>query len=70
MVQKLLKTLEDDVDGRARILAFLDAIEGAVAEKGSTASSTALAAILSVKRYSRDRAPSFKILLEHLALVL
>ena len=26
--------------------------------------------LLEVKKYSRDRAPSFKLLLEHLALVL
>lgn len=70
-VQTLLKDLEDEVAGaRARILAFLDALEESAAEKGSTTAATALTEILGVKRYARDRAPSFKLLLEHLAAVL
>ncbi len=70
-VATLLKGLEEELaDGRARILAFLDALEEAAAEKGSAAAAQTLTEILAVKRYARDRAPSFKLLLEHLAAVL
>ena len=69
-VQTLLKNLDDEEGGRARILAFLDALEETAAARPRAAAVQALTEILSMKRYARDRAPSFKLLLEHLALVL
>lgn len=69
-VATLLKDLGDEENGRDRALVFLDALEEAAAERGSAVAATALTEILCAKRYARDRAPSFKLLLEHLALVL
>jgi len=54
---------------KARIFAFVDAVERAAA-KNIKAHPGALEEILGVKKYMRDRAPSLKLLLEHLALVL
>ena len=76
-VQGLLKKAEEDASKRT-LVAFLDELERGVAEarelkpntREDKESALALSEILEVKRYSRDRAPSFKLLLEHLALVL
>ncbi len=75
MLQELEREKEQKEDAsepllaKERIMAFLDALEcigaGAVGKNAF-----ALSEILTVKQYSRDRAPSFKLLLEHLALVL
>ena len=79
LVQAMLKALQKEKDDKAdspeplrekeRIMEFLSALErslaGTVRQNGD-----ALAEVLTAKRYSRDRAPSLKLLLEHLALVL
>ncbi|MDO8593909.1 MAG: hypothetical protein Q7R93_00120 [bacterium] len=79
IVQKMLKALEGEkkekedstevLVEKGRILAFLDAVERKLAED-SVQNVKGLTELLEVKKYSRDRAPSFKLLLEHLALVL
>ena len=78
-MQAMLAALEKEKDEKedsdeplrekARIFAFLDAVERAAAQKIKT-HPEALEEILGVKKYMRDRAPSLKLLLEHLALVL
>ena len=79
LVQEMLKALQQEKDDKAdspeplrekeRIMEFLSALERALA--GTVwKNGDALAQVLVAKRYSRDRAPSFKLLLEHLALVL
>ncbi len=68
-IQALLKEAEED-SGKQKLAAFLDELERALAEKERSVVREALAEVLEVKKYSRDRAPSFKLLLEHLALVL
>ena len=60
---------EEPLREKARIFAFLNAVERAAAQK-IKAHPEALEEILGVKKYMRDRAPSLKLLLEHLALVL
>src|SRR3989344_8243390 len=52
------------------LIDFLDALARGLAEGKSDARAAALHELFLVKKYSRDRAPSFKLLLEHLALVL
>lgn len=75
MLAKLEKEKQEREDGeeplreKAQILCFLDALERAAA-KNTQANAEALAEILDAKKYARDRAPSLKLLLEHLALVL
>lgn len=69
MVQGLLKSADEEA-GKKELLAFLDEIERSLATSERRSSATSLREVLKVKRYSRDRAPSFKLLLEHLALVL
>lgn len=54
---------------KACVFSFVDAIERTAA-KNIKAHPEALEEILGVKKYMRDRAPSLKLLLEHLALVL
>lgn len=68
-VQKLLKEVEEQDAGKGRIFDFLDVLERAVAED-TKSNAKVLSEILEVKKYSRDRAPSVKLLLEHLALLL
>lgn len=76
-IQGMLKEAEEE-SGKQGLATFLDDLERAVADKrglktGIHANADmvrALSEILEVKKYSRDRAPSFKLLLEHLALVL
>lgn len=80
LVQKMLKELEQEKKKqedsseplleKGRILAFLDSLESTLAKRGLVAIASALREVLEVKKYSRDRAPSLKLLLEHLALVL
>ncbi len=75
-IQGLLKSADEEV-GKRTLVAFLDEIERTVADTrglktqihADTQRAQALSDILEVKKYSRDRAPSFKLLLEHLALV-
>lgn len=69
-VQQLLKTMEEGEDGRETIRLFFDQLERASAAGNKAARAAELSEILEVKKYSRDRAPSFKLLLEHVALVL
>lgn len=66
MVAALLK---DDVDVKERVLNFVNALEAEVyrAQPGAHA---ALADLARVRDYLRDRSPSNKMLLEHLALSL
>ena len=78
-VQTMLKALEEEkkekedsteaLVEKGKIFAFLDDIERKLGED-SVKNSAALSELLEVKKYSRDRAPSLKLLLEHLALVL
>ncbi|KKW11696.1 MAG: hypothetical protein UY50_C0008G0022 [Parcubacteria group bacterium GW2011_GWA2_49_9] len=68
-IQGMLKTAEEEM-GKQKLVDFLDALEHTVAEGDRTNNAVALSEILEVKKYSRDRAPSLKLLLEHLALVL
>ncbi len=80
LVQKMLKELEQEKKKqedsseplleKGRILAFLDSLERTLAKRDHTLVAFALREVLEVKKYSRDRAPSLKLLLEHLALVL
>ncbi len=80
LVQKMLKELEQEkkkqedssepLVEKGRILAFLDLLEQTLATRDRLVVAPALREVLEVKKYSRDRAPSFKLLLEHLALVL
>ena len=81
-VQALLKNAEEEA-GKADLVAFLDEIEDSLvrrlacapigrsrASRDRAMAAGALQTVLQVKKYSRDRAPSFKLLLEHVALVL
>lgn len=80
LVQKMLKELEQEKKKKedssepllekARILSFLDSLEQMLAKQTLVTVAPALREVLEVKKYSRDRAPSLKLLLEHLALVL
>lgn len=67
VVQALIKEVEKADAGNGKLLDFLDALEVSAHGKGAGA---ALREILEVKKYGRDRSPSWKLLLEHLALVL
>ena len=69
-VQALIKGLDDETGGRRRVLAFLDALEECAAKGARDSASRILPELLKVKRYAGDRAPSYKLLLEHLALVI
>ncbi|MSU56489.1 MAG: hypothetical protein EXS51_04275 [Candidatus Taylorbacteria bacterium] len=79
LIQKMLKALEGEKKEKedstevllekGRILGFLDALERKLGEDTAT-NANALTEVLEVKKYSRDRAPSLKLLLEHLALIL
>ncbi len=68
-IQGLLKSAEEET-GKKTLVSFLDEIEQSLAMGERNATLEALGAVLEAKKYSRDRAPSFKLLLEHLALVL
>lgn len=68
-IQALLKAVEEE-EGKQTLVAFLDGLEQTLATKERSSTAQALTEVLEAKRYSRDRAPSFKLLLEHLALVL
>lgn len=80
MVQKMLKELEQEKKTKedsselllekGRIFAFLTGCEQVLAKKDHLLIAEALREVLLVKKYSRDRSPSLKLLLEHLALVL
>jgi len=63
----LLKEVEKADAGKGKLLEFLDALEVSAHGKGGGA---ALRELLEVKKYGRDRSPSWKLMLEHLALVL
>ena len=79
LAQGMLKELENEKKekedkaepllSKGRILRFLDALEKTLA-KDTRANRAALSEILEVRKYAHDRAPSLKLLLEHLALVL
>ena len=69
MVQCMLKELEE-ATGKADVISFFDELERTLAAEKKTGKADALAELLETKKYARDRAPSFKLLLEHLALVL
>lgn len=78
-VQAMLKALEKEKDDKEdsteilvekeRIIQLLSSLECALASDTQN-NAGALSELLKVKKYARDRAPSFKLLLEHLALVL
>lgn len=68
-INKLLKSAEEET-GKRELIAFLDEIERNLAIKDRNIGAVALEELFKVKKYVRDRAPSFKLLLEHLALVL
>lgn len=80
MAQKMLRELEQEKKTKedsselllekGRIFAFLAGLEQVLAEKDHVLIAEALREVLLVKKYSRDRSPSLKLLLEHLALVL
>lgn len=61
---------ESEEGARSRGVAFLRALELKVARAGVREGTPALSEILLCARYARDRSPSFKLLLEHLALTL
>ena len=69
MVQGLLKSAEVEA-GKKESIIFLDEIERSLTSGDRRDSAPALEEVLRMKKYSRDRAPSFKLLLEHLALML
>lgn len=69
IIQGLLKSADEET-GKRTLVAFLDEIERTLALRERSSVAEALEEVLKVKRYSRDRAPSFKLLLEHLALVI
>jgi len=65
--QALVKEVEKADAGKEKLTGFLDALEiTAHRMKGGSA----LRELLEVKKYGRDRSPSWKLLLEHLALTL
>ncbi len=68
-IQGLLKEAEDKEEKRD-LVAFLDELEQCLATEDRTLAAPALQEVLEIKKYSKDRAPSFKLLLEHLALIL
>ena len=79
-VQKMLKGLDQEkkakegstgqLSEKGHIMTFLISLERTLAEKDPALVAEALREVLLVKKYSRDRAASLKLLLEHLALVL
>jgi len=69
IIRDLLAVAEKESEKQV-LIDFLDALERGLAEGKSDARAAALHELFLVKKYSRDRAPSFKLLLEHLALVL
>jgi hypothetical protein len=68
-IQALLGKVEKGERGKESLSDFLNALERAAA-KGEVNSPQALGEILEAQKYSRDRAASWKLILEHLALVL
>lgn len=76
-VQALLKDSEEEA-GKGDLTLFLDELERTTADTHRLKTQMyadkkrvqTLSEIFKVKKYCRDRAPSFKLLLEHLALVL
>jgi DNA polymerase III delta prime subunit len=68
-IQKLLKNAEEE-GGKKELNAFLGEIERNLASDEKASNAGALREALLAQKYARDRAPSFKLLLEHLALVL
>lgn len=79
LVQAMLKALEKEKEvkkdstepllEKERIMQFLSALERTLVSDAQH-NAGALSELLEVKKYARDRAPSLKLLLEHLALVL
>jgi len=77
MIQGMLTSAEEET-GKQSLTAFVDDLERVFAEKhglktrmyADTHMAEAFKEVLAVKKYSHDRAPSFKLLLEHLALIL
>lgn len=67
-IQALLKKAENDAE-KTDLVVFFEELETALAAEPAK-DAKALGELLQAKRYIRDRAPSFKLLLEHLALVL
>lgn len=70
-VQALLKKMETEAAGPEKILGFLDALERLIQKgKQEKEGREAIEQLFLSKKYGRDRSPSLKLLLEHLALVL
>lgn len=69
---EVTKILKDDEGVRERVREFLDGLESALYQKSLKKSEirAGLEDIAKVRSYSGDRSPSFKMLLEHLALSL
>ncbi|KKW20277.1 MAG: hypothetical protein A2W52_04900 [Candidatus Taylorbacteria bacterium RIFCSPHIGHO2_02_49_25] len=68
-VQALVKSANEE-NGKKKLIAFMDDVERGLASGGTNAQRKSLEEVFRVKRYAHDRAPSFKLLFEHLALVL
>ncbi len=67
----IAKLLKDDEGARERVREFVDALEVALHEKiASTDARFGLRDVAMVRGYLRDRSPSLKMLLEHLAVSL
>ena len=69
IIQGLLKKLEEE-GGKSDIGSFLDELERTLALGKRVNNASSLKELLETKKYARDRAPSLKLLLEHLALIL
>lgn len=67
----ITKLLKDDENQKERVRDFIHALEAELYKKvGDSKTRQALADIAMVRDYVRDRSPSLKMLLEHLALAL
>lgn len=67
----ITKLLKDDENQKERVRDFIQALEAELCKKvGEPRARQALEDIAMVRDYVRDRSPSLKMLLEHLALVL
>ncbi len=67
----ITKLLKDDEGTKERVRDFINALEIEIAKKvGDPKARAALADIAMVRDYVRDRSPSLKMLLEHLAIAL
>jgi len=73
--EEIAKLLKEEEGVRERVREFLDALEGTLytqlkTSKGRKDIREALEDVAKVRSYANDRAPSFKMLLEHMALSL